>query len=1069
MPCLMVFSFVFSLTAGIAKSYVSATELWTHFKGVAPTLTEKGTREYWVSCSTYEHVFEEPTGVTIREGETLSRSFVNSLPANDDRLVPYYTEIMGFEDGNVPTYVTAKQNIKSLTIENDGIEGNKCLKILVTGSDYGVYFDKAYLDAIFADPAVVAINFDAKGSIASSNFRAKIAGSNITYEQNNSSYGLDTQWKKFSFKRSYYNSYVSGDAMIFGGGFAYGNYVLVDNIIPVTRDLDSYGFENGYLNTSGKSYYSSGHSNSEPAPVQLFRYKEDTTIVTEMAFDYENKTEGNRALKITKNTGYVAFYLTSNMKTTLGDNGKIKFDFYSTIPINANPSVKNATDGMNNPLGGDGYQIPANTWVSYEFDASNFTTDGRFFILQGSTAGTMYFDNLRISYHYSSLNISQLNRNIFIDSSSDSTLFPTKEAPKEVNSFRVDGNLVNNSNITGIDNNGVYVSNTFLSTLSAGDHKFVLSYFYNGDNTYDETYYQNVYFGTEKAAVSVTTSYGSSEYYTLPDSYTNLYRIVANGMEIPFERVDNGSTYKVPYASLIEALPTVNNQKSSGTITLFIFTINQLYRLPITVNLSTANAKSITEYDGEQMLAFYYSSTSQSYTASSEYETYLSTDKLNECINTGVDVLYEQYLHVGANHTSLTSQLQYLLNNAALLGKKVILSDDAFTLLCRQTVSLIGNDVTVGSETLHFNSTAELDAYVTNRLNIYINNSAVYGVNIGDEENYNQLIHGYSDLMHSIHRCLETMNREDFYLNCNLQPMSATTETMTGNTTGSGDVDTDYRTYLNAYIQASGNDYISYDYYPIVGGNAYDKKGIGPYTLRNLILVAQVAKENGLKVHVVTQTYSPAHSSNTLILNSEDVAYLNNMFLAYGVDQISYFTFYHRGSAMSESWNADGCVMTADGQRNDLYYYMQAQRAQIRYMSPIMSNFEFEWCYIDRYSTSLINPSAYSYLYSNKPYSNRAYQQLSTWSVNKSWINLTGLYNADTNQYMYTVQNLHKNSSQQSATQSISLRFSDTDITYFAVYEGGSVRIVNATTYSSYKQLTVTLSTGHTVFVVPYH
>lgn len=1067
---IVICSFAIALSNHGYLRNTMATELWVHYKGVAPSLSKKGTKEYWVSCLSNQHVFSKPAGATIQEGETLSRAFIDALDPNDDRLVPKYVDIMGFEDGNVPTHVTKKTNISSLEIVNDGTEGNKCLKITVSGSDYGVYFSKSYLDTVFSDPSVVAINFDAKGSVASSNWRAKIGGSNITYELNNTGWGLETNWKTFSFKRSYYDAYVNGDAMVYGGGMTSGNYVLIDNVVPVTKDLTCYGFESGKLDASNKRYQSAGHSNNDPAS-EVFVRTSDATV-TSVGVDYENKTEGNRSFTFTKENGWAAFYLPSSTKDSLGDDGFVKFDFCTSVIINSNPSVKNLVDTSYTPFGGDGYHIPADTWTTLSIPASGVGTDGRFLMFQGSTGGTMHFDNFRFEYHESSINLSTLNKNIYLENNSSTTLFSTKKTPSAISSIKVDDVLIDPSNVS-IGSNGILFKNSYLFGLSTGDHKFLLSYYYDDNHLMDELFYQNIYFGTAKSAVSISTSYGSSDYYTLPDSYTNLYRIVANGMEIPFERVNGGSTYKVPHASLIEALPTNGGTKSSGTINLYIFTINEIFRLPITVNLTTASVKTLTEYGGEEMPAFFYSSTQHTYDVNSEYQTYLSTDKLNEYFNGGNEIIYEQHLHVGTNATSLSNAMKYLFDNASLMGKKVIISDDAFTALGRQTVSLIGNDITVGSSTLHFNSTSELDSYVTSRLNLYINQSSCYGVNVGDEEGYNQLINGYSDLMHSIHRCLTAMNREDFYVNSNLQPMSATTEVMTGNSTGSGNVDTDYRTYLNAYIQASGNDYISYDYYPLLNGNAFKPNalstapGVGPYTIRNLLLVAQVAKENGLKVHVVTQTFTPTHSSNTLILNSEDVAYLNTMLLAFGVDQICYFTFYHRGDTGSENWNPNGCVMTSDGTRNNLYYYMQAERQRIKNLSPMLSKFEFEWFYIDRKNTSSINPAAYSYLYSNKPYTTASYHQLQAWTVDKSWISLTGLYNSEANQYMYTVQNIHKNASQGSVTQSITLDFSG-EVSYFAVYEGGSVRIVYPTTNNSYKRLTISLSSGHTAFVVPY-
>ena len=668
----LVFCFV-NLRSESLFSKANTNEVWTHYLGVAPTLTEKGTREYWISCSTNSHQFIAPTGVTIREGSALSRTFVNSLPSDDDRLVPSYTEIMGFEDGNVPTHVTPKQNISSLTIVNDGTEGSKCLKITVSGSDYGVYFSKQYLDAIFADSKVVAINFDAKGSIASSNFRAKIAGANTTYECNNSLYGLDVNWKKFSFKREYYDAYLTGDAMIFGGGMTNGNYVLVDNIIPVVEDLTSFGFENGYLNTSTRQYMSAGHSNSQPAPEQIFKLLPDSACtISNMGFDYIDKTEGNRSLKFDKTNGYLAIYLSTAIKNAIGENGVLKFDFKTTVAINSNPSVKNATDGMNQPLGGTGYQLKKDEWLTLVIPSSGITSDGRFLILQGSTGGTMHFDNIRLEYYENTINLDSLNRDIYITDTSASTLFPTKRIPSGISSITVDGVSVSTSNVSSFGSSGINLSNQYLSTLSSGDHKIVISYYYDSTHVVEETYYQNVYYGTLRSSVSVSTSYGSADYYTLPDEYTDLYRIVCNGVDIPFERISPGSyagqgkTYKIPYASLVEALPTVNNQKSSGTIVLHIFTLNEVFRQPITVNISTATVKTVTQYNGGDIPSFYYSSTRHGYNTSTEYEIYLSPDNLNEYFNGGNEIIYEQCLHVGTGATTLSTYIHHHLPHVLL-------------------------------------------------------------------------------------------------------------------------------------------------------------------------------------------------------------------------------------------------------------------------------------------------------------------------------------------------------------------------------------------------------------------
>ena len=303
---------------------------------------------------------------------------------------------LSFEEDTVPSFITPKQQIQSLSITDEtSTLGQKSLKVIPTTGDYGIYFSKEYLDDTFSNPDIVAINFDAKGKTATSNFRAKIAGNNTTYEQNNTDYGLDTVWKKFSFRREYYEAYVSGDAMIYGNSAC--EILYVDNIVPVTKELDSLGFENGFYKASAKTYMSAGHSNSQPAPEQIFKLSPDSKCeLSNIGFDYEDKTEGNRSFTFEKTNGYLAIYLSTAIKNSLDDNDYIQFDFKTTVIINSNPSVKNATDGMNVPFGDTGYQIAKDKWITFTLYSSNLTKDGRFMIIQGSTAGTYHFDNIRI-------------------------------------------------------------------------------------------------------------------------------------------------------------------------------------------------------------------------------------------------------------------------------------------------------------------------------------------------------------------------------------------------------------------------------------------------------------------------------------------------------------------------------------------------------------------------------------------------------------------------------------------------------------------------------------------------
>ena len=359
---------------------------------------------YELEVPSYYSQYNEFTGWYTSEGKEIKTSGTWNTIGNLTVTARYG---LSFESGVVPSFISVKQNAELSITSTTYSFGKKSLKIAApsNSTDFGVIFSKAYLDDTFSNPNVKAIIFDARGNEATSNFRARIAGSNITYENNDSNYGLDTQWKKFSFRRSYYEAYQEGDAMIFGRFASASKNVFIDNIIPSTEELDSYGLENGYLNTSTYTYMSAGHSNSDPAPATTFRLSPSGATVSNMTFDYNDKTEGNRAIRFDKSNGYLYFFLSTEIRNIMGNTGHVTFDLKTSIAINSNPSTKNLVDGTSaeKPFGGAGYQFPKDTWVSLtcysratDDPTNNITADGRFLCIRGSTACTVRIDNIRI-------------------------------------------------------------------------------------------------------------------------------------------------------------------------------------------------------------------------------------------------------------------------------------------------------------------------------------------------------------------------------------------------------------------------------------------------------------------------------------------------------------------------------------------------------------------------------------------------------------------------------------------------------------------------------------------------
>ena len=398
-----VFGVVIS-SGNIQRGLVTAEDnsTWTHYASKAATYDLKGVKEYWVNCATHEHQFSAPESSNIVEGSALSQKFIDSLSDDDDRLVNRIREKgISFESNSDLSYidVTLNSNVKSIEISSDyASQGSKSLKVTIKKADCFSSLSKAFLDELFADSNVVAVNFDAKGSLVTSNFRHRTAaGGNVCYEFNNSGWGLTTNWKTFSFTRAMYEEWGSNSRTFVIGGVNENDVLYIDNVRPVTEALTIQGFECGRLCNEENSSYSGVSLRSISENKEELIVSGDAGYVSGSGcFDYTYKTEGNRSIKFTKQSGYVAISA-PYIRNLMAEGDTFSFDLYSTVGVNGTASNKGFIDGFNNAtLVANAYH-PANKWTTYTLTTSQINDSGRFLILQGSAAGDFYIDNIVIN------------------------------------------------------------------------------------------------------------------------------------------------------------------------------------------------------------------------------------------------------------------------------------------------------------------------------------------------------------------------------------------------------------------------------------------------------------------------------------------------------------------------------------------------------------------------------------------------------------------------------------------------------------------------------------------------
>lgn len=398
------------------KTLGTGDEVWNHYNAVAPTLDKKGIKEYWVSCETHETVFAEPASENIVDKGAPAESFINSLANDDPRLVQRSWKAISFATASDADLVTSVRNnfsIKEIVDDSNAPDHDgKALKLMYKDGTADFMLNEAYLDQVFGDSSVVALNFNMKATLEK-DISYRQQNSTIRYEGNGANnFGLNTTWKTFAYPRSAYEAFKSdpnkstinrNTFLWLGLSSAYESFELyLDNFHPVKKTLDWTGFERGRYN-SGAAYLSwrEGAVGSSGNEVFYVMDGNDANPVT-WSFDESIKTEGGRSIKITRaaSDGLRFGFNPNNVSlaTLLPESTSIlSFDFRSSSKLNCNANVSSIKICGTTPLSsGTNFQIPANTWVRIAIPKS-LIINNNIFTFHGGAAMDIWVDNIQFN------------------------------------------------------------------------------------------------------------------------------------------------------------------------------------------------------------------------------------------------------------------------------------------------------------------------------------------------------------------------------------------------------------------------------------------------------------------------------------------------------------------------------------------------------------------------------------------------------------------------------------------------------------------------------------------------
>lgn len=509
----------------------------------------------------------------------------------------------------------------------------------------------------------------------------------------------------------------------------------------------------------------------------------------------------------------------------------------------------------------------------------------------------------------------------------------------------------------------------------------------------------------------------------------------------------------------------INNRKIISLLLTILF-------LPILVfagcdaeTINKHTSKSLPDYSkyNHQMNFYGYSSiTDGTWTIDGEIFTSgtdfrKDIDKYIEYREAGLNIFFPQ---LGGSYSGRVpwegSEAQLVMDNAYAAGiDKVILQDTRLHRLSDNEGGVIGPGKQFANED-------EIDAYVADCIKDYKDHPALYGLMLMDEPRHTKF-QAIADVYKSIKRVAPNL-----FVQCNLLPAAQSVvhafpelDESDGDVAQQDVVYVRYAKYLNLFLDLVESDYLIYDMYPMRG----DGVGISSQYVRTLQTAARVCMERGVELHNVTQTFAMLKGGSSKTYrecDENDMYWLTNMLIGFGVKEIAYFTYFTKQSnSTSGELFLDGTsFIDRNGSKTPLYYSMQKIHREIQDFAPTVMNFEY------RNSTYLTKiPTSYSTTHLHLALQEQFINNIEL-SIDKECALVSELYDAENKQYMYMLQNVI-NPIYTSGTRTlveITIKF-PSNFTHIGIYNKGLLTRQPLDRNNSYS---VKLAPGHAQYILPY-
>lgn len=423
------------------------------------------------------------------------------------------------------------------------------------------------------------------------------------------------------------------------------------------------------------------------------------------------------------------------------------------------------------------------------------------------------------------------------------------------------------------------------------------------------------------------------------------------------------------------------------------------------------------------------------------FQTY---EKFKEYKDCGFDIILFRSNDAYNGEDFDSSNLKLLLDLSEQVGLKAIIYDSRLHNLSQTEGGVVGAEKEYATQD-------DLNAFVGDCLKDYSKHSAFYGVLLRDEPNY-KMFKAIGEVTNAV-----KAYKDDTFVMCNLYPLSDSFDTMKFYCESPEDAISAYKTYINTYLEETGNDYIMCDSYPMAVSSG--KSTLKPLHLAGAQIMAEIAKEQGKEVYLVIQSCSWSNNGirKTRAITEEDLYWQWYTSLGFGIKKIAYYTYLRReGNQTTGEYFDDGTsFMSSSGELTPVYTWAKNVHEKMDKLNSVISNFEYVGV---NYFLSQPTPCSYSFLggVEQSNFANIENCDVSSSSI----LMIFEMYDKTKEQYGYLIINACDPYFESTLTANI--KFSSSQAV--SIYNKGenSQSMLKDGVYS------VSLSSGQAVFVLPY-